>query len=493
MGLCSATCSEVVPPEADEPTCAPSLCRYTYRSKSLSLLAHWIVMTTEPTCVSQKAGSRSMFKSKWSHRASTGSIAGGHSSGSEVAPAAYKCPCQEVLGPEVEMVPVPGSAARAAGIEENNMTSPSRMTKKTSPRCPRLAIGTVRSDMLPPIFVERHKRGSVNVNTRYSCGLGHSERRRAVSDRVDCSQAQMLSEAPPEQEWVRPDLNRSRQHPKLVGFLVGRDDPRAQTKLPHGPAAPSKDCGRKNASPAAHPNGSTSSMSSAWDRIIRRQQYRFRPSSSRTFLGSSPWRVRSTKLGKALPTTLPQVKHRTGMIMPSPIRLLSFLPRAPAERFLRQLPSRVGDDQRPVVFAEERFEFVVVQVLDEPAGDRRAHRVRLAHDPAALDVHIDVDRVDFLAGELEGLEDLQAAEFERVDLNRDAVDPDHAPPFRQGRAGHGGLPLPARHDRLHGEPSNLDPNSLEISPRLMYGPWGGRFATSTISRGLSLYASGKDK
>src|SRR2546426_1038709 len=195
----------------------------------------------------------------------------------------------------------------------------------------------------------------------------------------------MLSEAPPEQEWVRPDLNRSRQHPKLVGFLVDRDDPRAQTKLPHGPAAPSKDCGRKNASPAAHPNGRTSSMSSAWERIIRRQQYRFRPSSSRTFLGSSPWRVRSTNVGNALPTTLPQVKHRTGMIMPSPIRFLSFLPRASAERFLRQLPTRVRDDQCPIVLAEERLQLVVVQVLDEPAGDRRAHRVRLAHDAAALD------------------------------------------------------------------------------------------------------------
>src|SRR2546430_1917788 len=43
---------------------------------------------------------------------------------------------------------------------------------------------------------------------------------------------------PPAGEWVRPDLNRSRQHPKLVGFLVGRmmRGPRAQTKLPHGPA-----------------------------------------------------------------------------------------------------------------------------------------------------------------------------------------------------------------------------------------------------------------
>src|SRR2546427_9198898 len=43
---------------------------------------------------------------------------------------------------------------------------------------------------------------------------------------------------PPPGDWVRPDLNRSRQHPKLVGFLVGRmmRGPRAQTKLPHGPA-----------------------------------------------------------------------------------------------------------------------------------------------------------------------------------------------------------------------------------------------------------------
>src|SRR5437016_1787979 len=212
-------------------------------------------------------------------------------------------------------------------------------------------------------------------------------------------------------------------------------------------------------------------MSSAWDRIIRRQQYRFRPSSSRTFLGSSPWRVRSTKLGKALPTTLPQVKHRTGMIMPSPIRLLSFLPRAPAERFLRQLPSRVGDDQRPVVFAEERFEFVVVQVLDEPAGDRRAHRVRLAHDPAALDVHIDVDRVDFLAGELEGLEDLQAAEFERVERKGGAVYTEQAWNYLQSRARHGGHQRPARHDRVHGGRSYYGSNRLAVYRWRMCSAW----------------------
>jgi len=47
---------------------------------------------------------------------------------------------------------------------------------------------------------------------------------------------------PPGGKWVRPDLNRSRQHPKLVGFLVSgkTGGPRAQTKLPHGPAGSSR-------------------------------------------------------------------------------------------------------------------------------------------------------------------------------------------------------------------------------------------------------------
>src|SRR6266705_2549547 len=47
---------------------------------------------------------------------------------------------------------------------------------------------------------------------------------------------------PPGGKWVRPDLNRSRQHPKLVGFLLSgkTGGPRAQTKLPHGPAEGSR-------------------------------------------------------------------------------------------------------------------------------------------------------------------------------------------------------------------------------------------------------------
>ncbi len=35
-------------------------------------------------------------------------------------------------------------------------------------------------------------------------------------------------------KWVRPDLNRSRQHPKLVGFLV------SGKTVPHGPAGTSR-------------------------------------------------------------------------------------------------------------------------------------------------------------------------------------------------------------------------------------------------------------
>src|SRR2546428_7281909 len=101
-------------------------------------------------------------------------------------------------------------------------------------------------------------------------------------------------------------------------------------------------------------------MSSAWERIIRRQQYRFSPSSSRTFRGASPPRVRSMKAGNELPTTLPHVKHRTGMIMGSPVRLLPLLPRPATQRFLRQLVPVVRDDLRSIVFTEACLQIVVV-------------------------------------------------------------------------------------------------------------------------------------
>src|SRR5256712_416918 len=141
-----------------------------------------------------------------------------------------------------------------------------------------------------------------------------------------------------------------------------------------------------------------------------------------------------------------------------------------------------------MVFPEESLEIVVIQILDKAAGDRWADRVCLAQAATALDVHIDVDRVDFLPGELQRLQDLQATQFERIDFDRHAVDSHDAPPLRQRRPRDRGLSLPARDDRLHGDTSNFEPKSFEISPRLMNGPWGGLLATSTISRGLSLYA-----
>src|SRR2546428_6802946 len=148
-------------------------------------------------------------------------------------------------------------------------------------------------------------------------------------------------------------------------------------------------------------------MSSAWERIIRRQQYRFSPSSSRTFRGSAPPRVRSMNGGNELPTTLPHVKHGTGMVIGSPVRLLPLLPRPTTQRLLRQLAPGIRDDQRAIVFAEDGLQIGVIQILTEAAGDRRADRVRLPHHAAALNVHVDVDRVDFLPRELQRLQDLQ--------------------------------------------------------------------------------------
>src|SRR2546422_2662302 len=100
--------------------------------------------------------------------------------------------------------------------------------------------------------------------------------------------------------------------------------------------------------------------------------------------------------GKALPTTLPHVKHRTGMIMGSPVRLLPLLARAAPERLLRELAAGVGDDQRSIVFPGEGLEIVVVQIFDEAAGDRRAARDRPAHDAPALTVPVHFDPGDSL-------------------------------------------------------------------------------------------------
>src|SRR2546428_11921260 len=111
-------------------------------------------------------------------------------------------------------------------------------------------------------------------------------------------------------------------------------------------------------------------MSSAWERIIRRQQYRFRPSSSRTLRGSSPARVRSMNAGKALPTTLPHVKHRTGMIMGSPVRLLPLLARAAPERFLGELAAGGRGDRPSIGFPEEGLGGVGGRIFDRAAGDR---------------------------------------------------------------------------------------------------------------------------
>src|SRR5437867_6040803 len=191
-------------------------------------------------------------------------------------------------------------------------------------------------------------------------------------------------------------------------------------------------------------------MSSAWERIIRRQQYRFSPNSSSTFRGSSPPRVRSMNAGNELPTTLPHVKHRTGMIMGSPVRLLPLLPRPTTQRLLRQLAPGIRDDQRPIVFAEDGLEVVVIQVLNEATSDRCADRVRLPHHAATLHVHVDIDRFDFLPRELQRLQDLQSPLFERLDFDRHAVIPSVAASILTRIAVDTRLALSYRADRLHG-------------------------------------------
>src|SRR3990170_8934246 len=214
----------------------------------------------------------------------------------------------------------------------------------------------------------------------------------------------------------------------------------------------------------------TSSISSAFERIMRRQQYRTRPRLSRTFAESSPFRVRSRYTGHALATTLPHVKQRIGMIIGSPVRLLPLLPRPAAEGVLRELPPGVRDDQRAVVVPEQGLELLVVQVLHEAARDCGAGSVRLSHDPAAVHVHVDVDAFRLLAGELERFEDLHPRELHGVDLHGHAVHPNGPAALPDRRPRDRRLPLPARDDDLHRDTSNFEPRPFEISPSASTGP-----------------------
>src|SRR3972149_1988004 len=103
------------------------------------------------------------------------------------------------------------------------------------------------------------------------------------------------------------------------------------------------------------------------------------PWSSTASIAGSPARVLSRDDVYALATTFPHVKHRTGVILAPPVRLLPLLPRSAAQGVLRELSPRVRHDEGAVVLPEHRLELLVVEVLHEPARDRRAGRVRLGH------------------------------------------------------------------------------------------------------------------
>src|SRR5438552_2655256 len=172
---------------------------------------------------------------------------------------------------------------------------------------------------------------------------------------------------------------------------------------------------------------------------------------------------------------------------------------APMMRKRNSTPHRQGVSKKPAMTrmtptrrSALRFPITRPGALG-PSESPLASAVRLAHPPAPWDVDVDVDRVNLPSREFQRLEDLEASELELIHLDRDAVDPHDPAAFREGRPRHRRLPLPTGDDGLHADPPNLEPRRVAISPRLMYGPWGGRFATSIVSRGFSLNSSGTDK
>src|SRR5580658_799326 len=113
---------------------------------------------------------------------------------------------------------------------------------------------------------------------------------------------------------------------------------------------------------------------------MRRQQYRESPRLVSTSPAFSPRAVRSRYSSQLWPTTVPQVKQRTGtiivMVPPTPLAvgLLTALGRSAAARALRQLPAGIVDDEGAVVVAEHLAQTVVLEPEQQAAGDRGARR-----------------------------------------------------------------------------------------------------------------------
>jgi hypothetical protein len=137
--------------------------------------------------------------------------------------------------------------------------------------------------------------------------------------------------------------------------------------------------------------------------------------------------------------------HQSGLA--SPVGLLALLPSTFALRMLWFLDPGVIHQHGPVVVKVYVLDLVILVVFfvefHDPTGDSSTDGLGLSHDTPATDDDIDVELVDTVASEFEGLENLQSSDLGLIDLQRDLVDPDPALPFGGGGTCNGCLSLAA--------------------------------------------------
>src|SRR5512136_2631049 len=126
---------------------------------------------------------------------------------------------------------------------------------------------------------------------------------------------------------------------------------------------------------------------------MRLQQYRFTPKLSKTSLAFSPVRMRRANSSHLSPTSLPQVKHLTGIIMLSsslPVTLLLFSSCAWTAKLLAFLGSCVACNHGSVVLREHRSQVTALSPLQQRVSNCHACRFSLPHVAAAdgFDIHI---------------------------------------------------------------------------------------------------------
>src|SRR5215467_8965787 len=117
------------------------------------------------------------------------------------------------------------------------------------------------------------------------------------------------------------------------------------------------------------------------------------PSSSSTFWGLSPARTRWLKVSHLSAICLPQVKHRTGMIILTllPVRFLFTSSSAGTPEFLRFCQSLVACDHDTVERHETLAQFTTLRPSGQATRDCDTGRFCLSHYSSSLRGYSDVD------------------------------------------------------------------------------------------------------